>query len=870
MDNLQALVIDDFSGGMTDFIVGADPRQNEIVKNMVIDQNRDCIIRPGSRPKFEYRIASNKVPRLIAPYLGEFLVQATDNLYFMDTSSATKIDVVGKSYAFLNATSSSQIIQNFWNDNIVFTSEDLIFPLKCWKNQSSTYKLERLGMPHILLTYLIRLANDLKTKYNAHIVSLTEHSATGVTNAVTSPNATDLESLLTLTNELLADYEAHLSHSAIHPGAVASSFRLEERSVTTIFGAANALANMKAKYNLHDDDAVAHTLGAAANQVTVDSTLSEIVSSAGGTGNNYIYALHYKYTYQTTLKTFIENSDVLYVEISNVGAPNANNITIDLPVLTALDEYNVADIKVAIYRTFNNGQSFFKLDEVPASQSTYVDAKSDTDIENNAPLYTEGGVLPDEPPPKSKFSVIVNDTLVLGYIKDGTLTLPNFIQFSKQGRLYSCPSSFRQEFEEDVTGLGYVNVYPIVFLRNKVYRVEGSFDSFGKGFTRKRLISDSIGSINHKSIVNTKIGVFFAGPDGFYFTDGFNTKKISTDLNETYRALATKGLIEGTYDKLNNRVMWSAKADSSNTYNDVIYVAHLDYPTPKDGYAFTFFNGGTDVSNFLVSGIGFDSFGGNNDLLRLDSRGYLIYHNESFTDDTFINTAKTPDNWDTTAIIYQIDSVALDFGNARVRKWVPKININALNASALSLQIQSANDNTGQYVNLTKITDQSNISWGDPTVIWGEDTVLWNLLPIISQWRYFPAILQSIRCMYKQVRFTNAYIEIDDSSIIGPCSVDGTANTATLLSHPAQDWISEGVNYYISFAHEDYAFEYKITNINAAVLTLDDGASTLTNSASTAWKIMGYKKGEVLSLSTYVLSFNPISMTQATEQGATP
>jgi len=864
MDNLGALPIDDFSGGMTDFTIGGDIRQNEIIKNMVIDENKDLITRPGSRPKFEYRITTNEVPQVIIPYSTEFLVQAESSLYFMDSGSATAINVTGGSDAFTGATSSSKIRFSRWNDNVVLTSSDMIYPLRAWKNQSSTYKLERLGMPHILLTYAITLANDIKAKYNAHAVDTGEHSS-AETSLITSPDATDLDTLLTLASELLTDYELHLDNSGIHPGA--TSNRLEQRDFTTIYGAATALTDLKAKFNAHDADGTAHTSGGSSHQVTAKSTATELISSAGGSGSSYLYALHYKYTYQTLDKTFIENSDILFLEVSNVGTPNAQNITITLPNLSSMSEYDVSNISVAVYRTFDGGQDFFKLDEVPANTATYVDSKTDLAIENNAPIYSAGGILADEPPPRSKFNVIVNDTLVLGHIKDGNLELPNFIQFSKPNRLYSCPSQFRLEFDEDVKGLGYINTYTIVFCESKIYRVEGGFSSTGEGFVRKRLISDTVGTLSHESIVNTKSGVFFASEDGFYFTDGFQYKKISTDINKTFKALASVTDIKGTYSKLNNRVLWSAKRDSSNTYNDTIYVAHLDYPTIKDGFAFSFFDGGEDGSNFSVSGIGFDNEAGNNNLLRLYPNGYFIYHDDILNDDSFVSVDKTPDLWDTQTIFYNIDTVNFDFNDPKVRKWVAKMNVNAANVSALSLQISSSNDNTDQFSNLKSVIDQSNISWGDPTVVWGSDSILWNLLPIISKWRYFPATLQSIRCMYKQLRFKNAYIIIDTSDAIGNVSIVASTTTVTLLSHPTNTWVSDSVNYFISFAHESYAYEYKITAISGAALTITDSANTLTDSSDTAWLIKGYKKGEILNLSNYVVSYAPITMSQETSQG---
>jgi hypothetical protein len=164
---------------------------------------------------------------------------------------------------------------------------------------------------------------------------------------------------------------------------------------------------------------------------------------------------------------------------------------------------------------------------------------------------------------------------------------------------------------------------------------------------------------------------------------------------------------------------------------------------------------------------------------------------------------------------------------------------------------------------MTSIVDNSNIAWGDPTIPWGDPTALWNLLPIISHWRHFPATRQGVRCMYKQVRFTNAFVEIENSNDLGPVSIDSSTSTITLLSHPTKDWLDTAVNYYIAFEHQNYEFNYLITSLSGADLVVNDSANTLTDSSSTLWKIRGYKKGDIINIANFALAYAPISMTQS-------
>ncbi len=71
------------------------------------------------------------------------------------------------------------------------------------------YRLLSLKVTTNHLIWAIARANILKASYNAHIASMTYHQTADTTNAVTSPDATDLSSLITLINEFRTDYEAH-------------------------------------------------------------------------------------------------------------------------------------------------------------------------------------------------------------------------------------------------------------------------------------------------------------------------------------------------------------------------------------------------------------------------------------------------------------------------------------------------------------------------------------------------------------------------------------------------------------------------------------------------------------------------------------
>ena len=159
------------------------------------------------------------------------------------------------------------------------------------------------------LTTAMALANDLKIKINAHAADAGEH-ATAIDNVnfpVATATATDLATLLALAGSLLTAYAAHhtdarLAAAWVFHAAQGTNYALVSAvTPTTLQEAVTRLNDLKAKYDLHDDDDTAHdTLAnhavAAANAsygvvnvvpavgaLTGDVVIWEIVDD--GTGN---------------------------------------------------------------------------------------------------------------------------------------------------------------------------------------------------------------------------------------------------------------------------------------------------------------------------------------------------------------------------------------------------------------------------------------------------------------------------------------------------------------------------------------------------------------------------------------------------------
>jgi len=589
------------------------------------------------------------------------------------------------------------------------------------------------------------------------------------------------------------------------------------------------------------------------------------ITPGANTSKSFIYAFVRKVTYTSGGVTFIERSAPRLVSVSNADAPqtNANAITL-IPTLSngGTGNYDTANIKVEIYRTVHAGTTLYYVGEVTNGTANYNDNTADATIQLNDTIYTDSGVLDYEQPPPAKYVIQANDCVFYLHTKEDSVTYPNRFRQANPSQPFAAPHF--DEVDDEITGGGVIGIYPIIFCKSKIYRLEGFFDEFGRGSIDKREISRTVGCVSHRSIVQIREGIVFAGDDGFYFTNGFDVMKISDEFNATYKDLVDtdtkKSRISGCYDPVKNRVYWAVQADSSSNDCDKIFVAHFRWGIKRDT-PFTTWSGGEDfVDNFAPSFV----FMFNKVLLRADRRGYLFKHPDSQLDDKTVDTATAPTNWIDKTIIYDYRSCAFDFGSPGVRKWVPQIMVSASNVSNISLGISGSTDNTGVFRDLKEIRYLGNLIWGDPVLVWGDETLYWNFTPDIEHKRWFPA--QNIRCTYKQVKFTNSYTIIDRSDDSITADVDGTANTVT-LNAGVYVWISDAIDYFISFENDNYTNQYQITGRTNTVLTVQDSGNNLTTMTDQKWQIAGYRKSEFLSLLSYTLKFVPLTTSQRPYDG---
>jgi hypothetical protein len=329
------------------------------------------------------------------------------------------------------------------------------------------------------------------------------------------------------------------------------------------------------------------------------------IAASGGSGAAYVYAFVYKYTYNVGSTEYIDRSRPYLKSFASL-ASDPSSVTIALSSIPVLanasgEHYDTATIKVEIYRTTAGGIVPYYVGEVTNGTTTFNDTVANATLETaNVTLYTTGGVLENDLPPKAKYVHGTSDYTFYGHGYEVSTTgadgelLPQRLWQSKRGDPDSVPAGSFADIEEPITGVSSIKSVPIVFGDNSVYRIDGAYDNLGRGGMTPRKISDQVGCVGHLSIVQTLDGLYFAGNDGFYYTDGYKIYSLSAeDFKNSYARLVETDLqkkrIYGTYDALNKRILWAAHDPERDTEeeNNLIYCMYLPakkFTTWSSGY----------------------------------------------------------------------------------------------------------------------------------------------------------------------------------------------------------------------------------------------------------------------------------------------
>ena len=587
-----------------------------------------------------------------------------------------------------------------------------------------------------------------------------------------------------------------------------------------------------------------------------------ITPAAGA--NNWLYTFVYK-------KSYTDKDAVTYTDFGTPGdivTPVAGGLNVAISTIPVFanstdDNYDVTTtLKVEIYRTTNNGTVFYRVGEVTNGTTVFTDTVTDAALTANPLLYTEGGVVANDRPPKCALVHVLNDIGYYANIKDATNQVFKYRLFqSIAGDIDSVPETFFVDVEDEIVSLSSTRSNVILLCRNSVYRIDGAYDEVGRGGMVAEKISDTASCVSAQGAVRTLEGVFWAGLEGIYFSDGYQVVLINRDYDTTYREFVTtistgeqnttkQVRIQGKYDKKKARIWWTIQHADVATDVDMCYVLDLSWGINENS-TFTTLSG---LDSFSPTAIEFDSAGR---FIRGDRRGYTFIHKDTLYSDPLINTGAAYSTWNKQTIFYELETIAHNFGTTFARKYVTGMTVVAQTPTNLSLAVTSNNDDAKSTASLLPIRYRGGTIWGDPDVYWSDVGVVWGRQGLVTEKRFMPA--QNLRCMYKSIKFENAYVVILTHTTVQVANIDSVAKTVTMTS---LQWPSNAVGYYISFAVDNYTIEYLVTAISGSVLTYSDAGGLSGTATGSGWTLRGYPKDEVFNLQNYTIYYTAMGQSQ--------
>lgn len=363
------------------------------------------------------------------------------------------------------------------------------------------------------------------------------------------------------------------------------------------------------------------------------------------------------------------------------------------------------------------------------------------------------------------------------------------------------------------------------------------------------------------SIVATDTGIYFAGNDGFYFTDGFVVTKVSAHIDKTYQKIVAsdqqRSRITGCYDRLERRIYWTVQSTDSGLDCDTLFVIHADYGEKKSGVFTKWLN----TENFMPSAVTYFD----NKLIRGDYRGVLYEHTKlSKTDPTIpSNLADAPSSWGTTYIPWWYKSAALDYNTTFKGQWATRLHIMGKNVGNVGMQVSTIREDNNQHTrDLSQIYWLENIMWGDPNLNWGDDGIIWQYDTTLDEWRRFPT--QSLRSQFRQISMRPAnlvvykYDQWPDGSFATATAGSGTATVVMSVAptNTVAAWPTDCDGMYISFDIDDYTNQYLVSSISGDTLTVVDADATIVAATPMKWQIAGFVKENKFSMTAYDIHYS--------------
>lgn len=321
-------------------------------------------------------------------------------------------------------------------------------------------------------------------------------------------------------------------------------------------------------------------------------TGSQVTYTTGGSltiGGTYAFALVFEWVDRFGRLHRSEPSFVAVTTASDTKAVIAQVIYNTTTGARSFTRRFRQSVKLAVFATENGGDVFYRQFDTPAlGPSVSVSAvRTDTPT-----LYTEGGVLADEPPPPATDVEVFGGRLMV--LEAGSNFLwPQNAQVSEDQtdaviRGFSSVTAFGVGDAQPGTALKAMDQNLIVFKANAIFAIQGSGPNatgLSGGYSDAYKITSDVGCTLKRSVVLTPVGIFFANFTGIYLlTRDLQVQFVGQNVEQITRFFPVIGAILCTQLK---RVVFLLDTASPNA---LVYFYGLPQPvwttyTFQDGAA---------------------------------------------------------------------------------------------------------------------------------------------------------------------------------------------------------------------------------------------------------------------------------------------
>lgn len=226
---------------------------------------------------------------------------------------------------------------------------------------------------------------------------------------------------------------------------------------------------------------------------------------------------------------------------------NKPNVRICVARSLAADTGKTAQLfRVSSLDPSASGANGYVANDTTADTVTFLDRMSDGDLELQEELYTDGGILSNDPSPLG--SVVARGQSRLFFTDPSNGNLIRFSQPIVEGFGLEIPPEFKLDvdpFGGDVTAIAFQDGSGLIWKASAIFAFSGdgpaaNGDTSTSGFSTPRLLTSDVGCTDPASIVLTPQGHMFKSAKGIYLVDRGGSVSYTGAAVELYNAQAVR------------------------------------------------------------------------------------------------------------------------------------------------------------------------------------------------------------------------------------------------------------------------------------------------------------------------------------------